>query len=584
MLESTIQQKVNHWLDGNYDNETKAAIKKLSETDLTDAFYKDLEFGTGGLRGLMGVGTNRMNRYTVGAATQGLSNYLKKSFPNKKEGDISVAIAYDSRNNSPEFAQIVADVFSANGIKAFLFTAMRPTPELSFAIRHLGCKSGVVLTASHNPKEYNGYKAYWEDGGQVVAPHDKNIITEVQAIKSVDEIKFEGKPDLIGNLGVEMDKEYLYQILEPLADKKTREIVQRQKDLSIVYTPIHGTGITLVPKALRKLRFENIHVVEEQALADGNFPTVVYPNPEEAEAMTLALKKAKKVNADVVMATDPDADRVGIAVKNKEGEFVLMNGNQTLALLVAYNLEAWKNAGKLNGNQMVIKTIVTTELIKEITQKYNVNLYDTLTGFKHIAALIETKKQESPNEEFILGGEESYGYLIGDEVRDKDGVASCASIALLAAYAKDKGFSLFEWLIEIYKEYGFYLEELVSITKKGQQGAAQIEEMMKKFRENPPKKLAGSNLLHVYDYEYQTILDVQKGTSKPMETDLPKSNVLAFYTEDGSKISMRPSGTEPKIKFYFSVKDKLESTEDYEKVKKGLQAKIQKQITDLGIN
>ncbi|WP_338760001.1 phospho-sugar mutase [Bernardetia sp. ABR2-2B] len=582
MLESTIQQKVNHWLEGNYDNETKEAIKKLSETDLTDAFYKDLEFGTGGLRGLMGVGTNRVNRYTVGAATQGLSNYLKKSFPNEKE--IKVAVAYDSRNNSPEFANVVADVFSANGIKVFLFTAMRPTPELSFTIRHLGCKSGVVLTASHNPKEYNGYKAYWEDGGQVVTPHDKNIIAEVQAIKSVDEIKFERNESLVANIGEGIDKEYLYQILEPLADKKTREVVQRQKDLSIVYTPIHGTGITLVPKALRKLRFENIHVVEEQALADGNFPTVVYPNPEEAEAMTLALKKAKEVDADVVMATDPDADRVGIAVKNKEGEYVLMNGNQTLALLVAYNLEVWKNADKLNGNQMVIKTIVTTELIKEITQKYGVNIYDTLTGFKHIAALIEHKKQENPNEEFILGGEESYGYLIGDEVRDKDGVASCASIALLAAYAKDKGFSLFEWLIEIYKEYGFYLEELVSITKKGQQGAAQIEEMMKTFRENPPKKLAGSNLLSVYDYQNQTILEVQKGTSKPMETDLPKSNVLAFYIEDGSKISMRPSGTEPKIKFYFSVKDNLDKTENYEKVKKELQEKIQKQITDLGIN
>ena len=584
MLESAIQQKINHWLDGNYDNETKEAIKKLSETDLIDAFYKDLEFGTGGLRGLMGVGTNRMNRYTVGAATQGLSNYLKKSFPNKKEGEISVAIAFDSRNNSPEFADIVADIFSANGIKVFLFTALRPTPELSFAIRHLGCKSGVVLTASHNPKEYNGYKAYWEDGGQVVAPHDKNIISEVQAIKNVDEIKFERNPDLIGSLGMEMDKEYLYQILEPLVDTKTREIVERQKDLSIVYTPIHGTGITLVPKALRKLRFENIHVVEEQALADGNFPTVVYPNPEESEAMSLALKKAKNVNADVVMATDPDADRVGIAVKNKEGEFVLMNGNQTLALLVAYNLEAWKNAGKLNGNQMVIKTIVTTELIKEITQKYGVNIYDTLTGFKHIAALIESKKQTNPNEEFILGGEESYGYLIGDEVRDKDGVASCASIALLAAYAKDQGFSLFEWLIEIYKEYGFYLEELVSITKKGQQGAAQIQEMMKTFRQNPPKMLAGSNLLEVYDYHNQTIFDVQTEVSTPMKTDLPKSNVLAFYTEDGSKISMRPSGTEPKIKFYFSVKDSLDKTENYEKVKKGLQDKIQKQITDLGIN
>ncbi len=584
MLESTIQQKVNHWLDGNYDNETKEAIKKLSETDLTDAFYKDLEFGTGGLRGLMGVGTNRMNRYTVGAATQGLSNYLKKSFPNKNEGEISVAIAYDSRNNSPEFAQIVADVFSANSIKVFLFTALRPTPELSFAIRHLGCKSGVVLTASHNPKEYNGYKAYWEDGGQVVEPHDENIITEVQAIKSVDEIKFQSNPALIEKIDQEVDKPYISQLLNSLADPKTKEVIKRQNDLSIVYTPLHGTGITLIPQVLKELGFKNLHTVEEQISADGNFPTVVYPNPEEAEAMTLALKKAKEVNADVVMATDPDADRVGIAVKNTEGDFVLMNGNQTLALLVAYNLEAWKNAGKLNGNQMVIKTIVTTELIKEITQKYGVNIYDTLTGFKHIAALIESKKQTNPNEEFILGGEESYGYLIGDEVRDKDGVASCASIALLAAYAKDKGFSLFEWLIEIYKEYGFYLEELVSITKKGQQGASQIEEMMKTFRQNPPKKLAGSDLLSVYDYKNQTILDVQKGTSKPMETDLPKSNVLAFYTEDGSKISMRPSGTEPKIKFYFSVKDDLDNTENYEKVKKGLQAKIQKQIADLGIN
>jgi phosphoglucomutase len=584
MLESTIQQKVNHWLDGKYDNETKETIKKMSENDLTDAFYKDLEFGTGGLRGLMGVGTNRMNRYTVGAATQGLSNYLKKSFPNLKKGEISVAIAFDSRNNSPEFADIVADIFSANGIKVFLFTALRPTPELSFAIRHLGCKSGVVLTASHNPKEYNGYKAYWEDGGQVVEPHDENIIKEVESIKNIDEIKFERNADLVEKIDTEIDKIYISQLINSLADSKTKEVIKRQSDLSIVYTPIHGTGITLIPQVLQELGFENVHIVEEQAITDGNFPTVVYPNPEESEAMSLALKKAKEVNADVVMATDPDADRVGIAVKNKEGEFVLLNGNQTLALLVAYNLEAWKNAGKLNGNQMVIKTIVTTELIKEITQKYDVNIYDTLTGFKHIAALIESKKQESPNEEFILGGEESYGYLIGDEVRDKDGVASCASIALLAAYAKDKGFSLFEWLIKIYKEYGFYLEELISITKKGQQGAAQIEEMMKTFRENPPKKLAGNNLLEVYDYENQTILDVQNGTSKAMETDLPKSNVLAFYTEDGSKISMRPSGTEPKIKFYFSVKENLDTTENYEKVKKGLQEKIQKQITDLGIN
>ena len=583
MLETAIQEKVNHWLEGNYDNDTKEAIKKLSETDLTDAFYKDLEFGTGGLRGLMGVGTNRMNRYTVGAATQGLANYLKKSFPNKKAGELKVAIAYDSRNNSPEFAQIVADIFSANGIKVFLFTALRPTPELSFAIRHLGCQSGVVLTASHNPKEYNGYKAYWEDGGQVVAPHDKNIIAEVQAIKSVEEIKFESNPTLIEKIDKEVDKPYISQLINSLADPKTKEVIKRQNNLSIVYTPLHGTGITLIPQVLKELGFKNIHTVEEQVSADGNFPTVVYPNPEEAEAMTLALEKAKEVNADVVMATDPDADRVGIAVKNTEGEYVLMNGNQTLALLVAYNLEAWKNADKLDGNQMVIKTIVTTELVREIAEKYGVNIYDTLTGFKHIAALIEKKKQENSNEEFILGGEESYGYLIGDEVRDKDGVASCASIALLAAYAKDKGFSLFEWLIEIYKEYGFYLEELVSITKKGQQGAQQIQEMMKTFRENPPKKLAGSNLLKVYDYQHQTILDVQTGTSKAMETDLPTSNVLAFYTEDGSKISMRPSGTEPKIKFYFSVKDNLENTEDYEKVKKSLKDKIQAQITDLGI-
>jgi len=588
MLESTIQQKVNHWLDGKYDNETKETIKKMSENDLTDAFYKDLEFGTGGLRGLMGVGTNRMNRYTVGAATQGLSNYLKKSFPNLKKGDISVAIAFDSRTNSPEFADIVADIFSSNGIKVFLFSSLRPTPELSFAIRHLGCKSGVVLTASHNPKEYNGYKAYWEDGGQVVEPHDENIIKEVESIKSIDEIKFERNADLVEKIDTEIDKIYISQLINSLADDKTKEVIKRQSDLSIVYTPLHGTGITLIPQVLEELGFKNVHIVEEQAISDGNFPTVVYPNPEESEAMTLALKKAKQVNADVVMATDPDADRVGIAVKNKEGEFVLMNGNQTFALLVAYNLEAWKNANKLNGNQMVIKTIVTTELIKEITQKYGVNIYDTLTGFKHIAALIETKKQENPKngiqEEFILGGEESYGYLIGDKVRDKDGIASCASIALLAAYAKDKGFSLFEWLIEIYKEYSFYLEELVSITKKGQQGAAQIEEMMKTFRENPPKMLANSNLLEVYDYKNQTILDVQKGISKAMETNLPKSNVLAFYTEDGSKISMRPSGTEPKIKFYFSVKKNLDTTENYEKVKKELQHKIQKQIADLGIN
>ncbi len=574
-LSSEVKEKVEHWLSGNYDADTKAEIQKMLDenksTELTDAFYKDLEFGTGGLRGIMGVGSNRMNKYTVGQATQGLANYLKESFPNEK---IKVAIAYDSRNNSTEFAQIVADVFSANDIYVYLFEELRPTPELSFAIRELGCKSGVVMTASHNPKEYNGYKAYWEDGAQVVAPHDKNIIAEVKKV-GLEDIQFEGKADNIEKIGTKIDEVYLEKIKEL---SLSPEAIERQKDLKIVFTPIHGTSITLVPQLLEKLGFANVHTVEEQAEPNGNFPTVVYPNPEEAEALSIGLQKAKELDADLLMGTDPDADRVGIAIKNHHGEWQLLNGNQTGALLIHYLVEAWKRNDKLTGKEYIAKTIVTSDLLDNMAKKNGVEVYNTLTGFKYIA---EVMREEEGKKTFIGGGEESYGYLAGEFVRDKDAIMACGLIAEMAAYAKDQGRSLMDTLIEIYKEYGFYFENLVSLKREGKAGADEIKAMMEKFRAEPPTSLGGSPVVEIRDYQASVAKNVKTGEETPIS--LVKSNVLQFFTEDGSKISARPSGTEPKIKFYFSVKGELNSKEEFDQVKASLEEKIEAIKKDLGI-
>lgn len=537
---------------------------------LVECFYKDLEFGTGGLRGIMGTGSNRINKYTVGMATQGLANYLKKTYAGEQ---IKVAIAHDSRNNSPFFAKTAADVFSANGFKVYFFESLRPTPELSFAIRHLGCHSGVVITASHNPKEYNGYKAYWSDGAQMIAPHDKNTITEVNKISGIDEVKFTANEALIEKISKTVDEPYLNAIK---AGSLSPEIIKRQKDLKIVFSPIHGTGITLVPEILKRLGFENVTVVEEQSNPDGNFPTVVYPNPEEAEAMSLALKKAREIDADLVMATDPDADRVGIAVKNDKGDFQLLNGNQTGALLVYYLLEQWKNRGKLDGRQFVVKTIVTTDLIAKIADSYKVKCYETLTGFKFIAALI---KELEGKETFIGGGEESYGYLVGDAVRDKDAVASCAFIAEMTAFAKDKGLSLFQMLNEMYLKFGYYQEHLISLTKKGIKGQEEIKQMMDDLRSNPPKTINGSKLLKIADYT--TLEERDFTTGKTSKLDYPKSDVMQFFTEDGSKISARPSGTEPKIKFYFSVCQPVTSDKELKAAASQMEKRIEGIIADM---
>lgn len=574
-MEAAIEAKVNAWLNGSYDEETKAEIRRLmseNEEELIDGFYKDLEFGTGGLRGIMGVGSNKMNKYTIGGATQGLANYLRKSFPNE---EIKVAIAHDSRNNSRFFAETTANVFTANGIKVYLFESLRPTPELSFAIRHLGCKSGVVLTASHNPKEYNGYKAYWDDGGQVTPPHDKNIIAEVQAIKGVEDIKFEGNPQLLEAIGESVDNAYL-EVLKGFSISP--EAIEAQKDLNILFTSIHGTGITLVPQVLEKYGFTNVNIVQEQANADGNFPTVVYPNPEEEEALSIGLKQAKETGADILLGTDPDADRVGIAIKNHAGEYQLLNGNQTATLLFNYVLQARKEKGLNQSGDFVCKTIVTTDLIEEFAKGNEVDCYETLTGFKYIAALIrdlEGKKN------FIVGGEESYGYLIGDQVRDKDAIASVAMICEMAAYAKNKGQSLFEMLQDVYVKYGYYKEHMVSITKKGRNGAEEIKEMMAKLRSNTPETINGSAVLKMKDYQSGIEKNLQTGEESTL--DFPTSNVLQFYTEDGSKISARPSGTEPKIKFYFSVQAPLTSKGDYDFVTEVLDERIAGIIEDMGL-
>ncbi len=575
-FDATTQANIDQWLNGPYDAETKSQIQALiaagEQTALTDSFYKSLEFGTGGMRGEMGVGCNRMNQYTVGAATQGFANYLNKCLPGQK---IKVAIAHDSRNNSPEFTRIAANIFTANGIEVYLFPALRPTPQLSFTVRELGCQAGLVITASHNPKEYNGYKAYWADGSQVVAPHDKNIVSEVNAISSVADIKFEGNDALLHILDESIDTAYLKTIQ---ANCRKPEVIQRQKDLKIVFSPIHGTGITLVPKALDLLGFQAVTVVEEQAIPNGNFPTVVYPNPEEKEAMTLALNKAKAIDADLVIATDPDADRVGAAVKNQHGEWVLLNGNQMASLILYYLLKVTD----LKGNEFVAKTIVTTDLIDKMCASKGVPCYNTLTGFKYIAQVI---RELEGKEKFIGGGEESYGYLIGDAVRDKDAVASCAMIAELTAYAKDQGKSLFDFLAEMYIENNFYYEGLISLTKKGKAGAEEIKQMMINLRSNVPASVAGSKPVTVLDYEGLVSTDLLTGVQTPIAVGrgIEASNVIQLILADGSKVSARPSGTEPKIKFYVSVNAPLASAADFDKTFAALQEKVGVIQQDLGL-
>ena len=572
----TIAQKVEQWLTGNYDQATKDAITAMqlkSGDELADSFYRNLEFGTGGLRGIMGVGTNRINKYTIGMATQGFANYLNKTYPTEK---LSVVVGHDSRNNARFFAETTAQVFAANGIKVYLFEALRPTPELSFAIRTLGAKAGVVCTASHNPKEYNGYKAYWNDGGQLVPPHDKNVITEVEAIQSIDDVKWEGGASNIELIGTSMDDAYT-KMLQTLSVYP--EVIAKQHDLKIVYTPIHGTGITLVPKALEAFGFTNVHVVEEQSIPDGNFPTVIYPNPEESETMSIGLAKAKALDADILLGTDPDADRVGVGVKNHKGEWVLMNGNQTAVLAFAYMMEARKAKGIAQPNDMVITTIVTTEMINEVAKQNKVNCYNVLTGFKWIAELI---KEKEGKENYIIGGEESFGLMIGDQIRDKDAISAVALLCEMAAYEKSKGRSLFDKMIELYIQYGFYYETLISITKKGMNGQQEIANMMEGYRQSPPTSINHVAVVTLLDYEMQVGKNLQTGET--WKINLPKSNVLQFITEEGSKISARPSGTEPKIKFYFSVQTNLKDKASFDTQYQFLQDKIKGIIASMQLN
>ncbi|MEX2601889.1 MAG: phospho-sugar mutase [Balneolaceae bacterium] len=573
-VDSKTEARIEKWLKGNYDGETKSAIQAMIDEErfeeLTDAFYRDLEFGTGGLRGIMGVGTNRMNRYTLGAATQGLSNYLKSVYPNEK---IRVVIAHDNRNRAEEFARITAEVFSANDIYVFLFDALRPTPELSFAIRELGCHSGVMLTASHNPKEYNGYKAYWRDGGQVIPPHDKQIIEEVTKIDGVDQIRFDPIEENIETVGSDIDRAFVDAVKSVSIYPK---VIRQEKNLSIVFSPIHGTAVKLVPQVLREAGFENIHLVEEQCTIDGNFSTVIYPNPEEKEALTMSLEKAVALDADLVMATDPDGDRVGIAVKNEKGEFELLNGNQTGTLLFYYLLNAWREKGKLSGNQYIVKTIVTTYLIDRMAEEAGVECFNVLTGFKYIG---ETMTALEEKKEFIAGAEESYGYLIGDHVRDKDAVVACLMIAEMAAFYKAGGRSLYEVLIEIYETYGFFKEGLISIKKEGKKGAEEIREILNRLRSESPKSLGGDEVVIVRDFQSGIEKDLRNGSERP--TGLPSSNVLQFETAGNYMISVRPSGTEPKIKFYISVNGELENRENYRKRERELDQLIQAIASDL---
>ncbi len=573
-----VTEKAGKWLNPSYDAETRAEVKRMLEnedkTELIESFYKDLEFGTGGLRGIMGAGSNRMNIYTVGAATQGLSNYLNKCFKGKDQ--ISVVVGHDCRNNSRKFAEISADIFSANGIKVYLFEDMRPTPEMSFAIRHLGCQSGIILTASHNPKEYNGYKAYWDDGAQVLAPHDTGIIDEVGKIASAADIKFQGNKALIQSIGEDIDKIYLDQVktvsIEP-------EAIARHKDMKIVYTPIHGTGMMLIPRSLKMWGFENVHTVPEQMVKDGNFPTVVSPNPENAEALSMAVALAKSIDADLVMASDPDADRVGIACKDDKGEWVLINGNQTCLMYLYYILTQYKLLGKIKGDEFCVKTIVTTELIKKIADKNHIEMKDCYTGFKWIAREI---RLEEGKKKYIGGGEESYGFLAEDFVRDKDAVSACCLIAEVAAWAKDHGKTLFELLLDIYVEYGFSKEFTVNVVKPGKSGADEIKQMMTNYRNNPPKEIAGSKVVCRKDYMTLKQTDVVTGKETPL--NMPDtSNVLQYFTEDGTKVSVRPSGTEPKIKFYFEIKGEMGCRNCYYGANAAAEEKIKAVRQSLGI-
>lgn len=576
MSNDAIITKAKTWLVDTVDKETRDKVSYLIENDpdeLTESFYKDLEFGTGGLRGIMGVGSNRMNKYTVGMATQGLANYLKKCFPGASK--LKAAIAYDTRNNSSFFARIAAEVLSANNIEVYLFNGIRPTPLLSYTVRQLQCHTGIVITASHNPKEYNGYKVYWSDGGQLIAPHDKNVIDEVKKIDSFADVNFSFKEDLIHSLGEEIDATYIESVKKL---SLSPDVISRYSDLKIVFTPIHGTAVHLVPACLRAYGFQNIHSVEAQNVPDGNFPTVEYPNPEEAKALEMALDKAREIDAAIVMATDPDADRVGVAVKNNKGAFVLLNGNQTAAILIHYLLTKWHENEKLTGKEFTVKTIVTSELLTEIAAHFNVQQYDVLTGFKYIAEII--KKYEG-QKSFIAGGEESYGYLVGDFVRDKDAVISCCIIAEAAAWAAAQKKTLYELLLDIYAKYGFYKEHLVSITKKGKSGSEEIAQMMKDYRSNPPKEINNAAVVCIKDYLNSTSANMQTGETS--EIELPRSNVLQFFLDDGTKITVRPSGTEPKIKFYFSVNTELSSIIDFEETDVRLNEKIQNIMKSLDI-
>ena len=573
-----VTAKAQTWLGQGYDEKTKAEVRRMLEnedkTELIESFYKDLEFGTGGLRGIMGAGTNRMNIYTVGAATQGLSNYLKKEFADLPQ--IKVVIGHDCRNNSRLFAETSADIFSANGIKVYLFESLRPTPEMSFTIRELGCQSGIILTASHNPKEYNGYKAYWNDGAQMISPHDKNTIAEVNKIRSVEDIKFKGNPDLIEIIGEEIDKLFLERIktlsLSP-------EAIERHKDMKIVYTPIHGTGVKLIPAVLKEYGFSNIIHVPEQDVVSGDFPTVVSPNPEEPAALDMAIKKAQETGAELVLASDPDADRIGIAVKDDKGEFILVNGNQIAMIFLNYLITRYRELGRLTGNEYIVKTIVTTELIKNIADKNNVKYFDCYTGFKWIAAVI---RENEGKMKYIGGGEESYGFLAEDFVRDKDAVSACALIAEIAAWAKDNGKTMYEMLQDIYLTYGYAKQKGISVVRKGKSGAEEIEAMMKNYRNNPMKEIAGSKVILVKDYATLVANDLTE--NEKYTIDMPTtSNVLQYFTEDGTKVSIRPSGTEPKIKFYIEVKGELKSREDYEKADAAADKKIEAVKLSLGI-
>ena len=573
-LEQLVLKKAQMWLDGHYDEATKKQVKYLIDNDrkeLVESFYKDLEFGTGGLRGIMGVGTNRMNIYTVGAATQGLANYLKKNFAGEQ---IRVAIGHDSRNNSRLFSVHVADIFASNGFTVFLFDALRPTPELSFAIRELKCHSGVVVTASHNPKEYNGYKAYWTDGAQVTPPHDKNIIEEVNKITDVNMIQTGKHPENITILDEKFDEIYLNKVHEL---SLSPECVKKHHDMKIIYTPIHGSGVRLVPASLKKFGFTNVKLVPEQAVVDGNFPTVESPNPEERKTMSMAIDLAAKEGADLVLATDPDSDRIGVALRNQKGEYVLLNGNQTLVLLMSYQLTRWAELGKLDGKQYVVKTIVTSQMANAVAEHFKVKCYDCLTGFKYIAKIIRENEGKT---KYIGGGEESFGYLGGDYVRDKDAVSACSLAAEAAAWARETmGLTLYEWLQELYVKYGFYREGLVSVVRKGKEGAELIQQMMVDFRANPPRTIVGSPVVKINDYLTLETACLKTGAKTPIEQD--KSNVLQWFTEDGTIVSVRPSGTEPKIKFYFGVKAPLASVADFEHVQAQLDAKIEAIKKDL---